>query len=362
MTVAIGPYLQATLEEAPNYEGGTNALSTYSCYPPVEEITDDEAMTDLEEKNVVRGFLAPMPHLGAAKYEPKMKLGKIHPRPSHLGFLLAWMMGSVASVAGDGTKATATDPANNAVPLGAYMHTFTFAFQTEAPTAQLLACTGNGEHRLITGAALSKLDFAFANGALTCDGDGLALVTKPISIGTAPIVDEITPVLDLALPFRQGNMTITWLAESALTRAFTFGFNADVEQIWSPVHSSLFPTDMWYKNDTLPFVSGKIDKAVVSDADWAALAAGTQFAATIEIVHTQDIFTTGGSPTDTGYTYKMWLVMPGCQLTKNSKQAIKAERRRETSYEWESRYDHTTGLLATATVVNATPSYNTWAS
>ena len=102
MTVAIGPYLQATLEEAPNYEGGTNALSTYSCYPPVEEITDDEAMTDLEEKNVVRGFLAPMPHLGAAKYEPKMKLGKIHPRPSHLGFLLAWMMGSVASVAGDG--------------------------------------------------------------------------------------------------------------------------------------------------------------------------------------------------------------------------------------------------------------------
>ena len=58
----------------------------------------------------------------------------------------------------------------------------------------------------------------------------------------------------------------------------------------------------------------------------------------------------------------MWLVMPGCQLTKNSKQAIKAERRRETSYEWESRYDHTTGLLATATVVNATPSYNTWAS
>jgi hypothetical protein len=234
------------------------------------------------------------------------------------------------------------------------MHTYVFAFQTEAPTAQLLACTGNGEHRLIQGAGLNKLDFSFENGALACDADGLALVTKPISIGTAPLTTEIAPVLDLALPFRQGNMTIAWLSGSALTRAFTFGFNAELEQIWSPVHSSLFPTDLWYKADSLPFVSGKIDKAVVADADWAALVGGVQFAAQIEITHTQ--FITGA------YPYAMWVDMPGCELTKNTKTAIKAERRREVSFDWESRYDHTTGLLATVTIVNATPSYTTYPS
>jgi hypothetical protein len=263
------------------------------------------------------------------------------------------MMGNVTSVAGDGTSAH-VDPNGTDVPIGAYMHTFSFAFQTEAPTAQLLACTGNGEHRLIQGAGLNKLDFAFENGALACDADGLALVTKPLTIGDAALPTEVTPVLDLALPFRQGNMTVSWLSGSALTRAFTFGFNAPVEQIWSPVHSSLFPTDLWYKNAELPFVSGKIDKAVVSPTDWNALASGTQFSAQIEIVHTQ--FITGA------YPYAMWVAMPGCELTKNTKQAIKAERRREVSYEWESRYDHTTGLLATATVVNATPSYTTYLS
>ena len=352
-TTAVGPYLQMALEQAPNYEGGTNPVSSNVFYPPVEEITDDEKMTVLEEKNVVRGFLAPMPHLGAAKYEPDFKLTKIHPRPSHLGFMLAWMLGSWTSQEGDGS--TVLDPDGNAIPVGAYQHIYTYKFAVEPQTARALACTGNQEHRLVQGAGLSDLAFAFENGALVCDAAGLALVTEPISIGTSPLTTEVTPVLDTNLPFRQGNMVISWLGSSALTRAFTFKFNSPIEAIWSPVHSSLFPTDLWYKNGELPFVSGEIDKATVADADWAALAAGTQFAAQIEVFHGQNIGVTS-------YPSKMWVKMPGCELTKNTKQAIKAERRREVKYEWESRYDVTTDRLVTVTLVNDTPAYATYSA
>jgi hypothetical protein len=352
-TVAIGPYVQVALEEAPNYESGSNAVSSVVFYPPLEELTDDEKLTTLEEANVVRGFLAKMPHLGAAKYEPSFKMGKVHPRPSHLGFLLAWMLGSWSSTAGDGS--TVIDPDGNAVPVGVYQHVLTYRFAVEPQTAQVLACTGNGEHRLVQGAGLSKLDFLFENGALVCDADGLALVTKPISIGTAPLTTEVTPVLDTHLPFRQGNMVLSWLGSSALTRSFTFAFNSPVELIWSPIHSSLFPSDLWYANKELPFVSGTIDKATVADADWAALSAGTTFAAKIEVFHGQTI---GSS----GYASKMWVEMPACELTKNTKKAIAAERRREVAYDWEARYDVTTDRLVTVVLTNDTPTLATYVS
>lgn len=349
MTVSVGPYVQMALEQEPNFEDGTNAVSSYACYPPVEEIADDEKMTPLEEKNVVRGFLAPMPHLGAGKFDPTFKMTKMHPRPSHLGFLLALAFGSWTSVPGDGSAVL--DPDGNPVPIGAYMHTFSFKQTTDIhpQTAQVILCTGNGEHRLVSGMGFSDLAFAFENGALVCDGDGLALCTKPIAIGTAPLTSEVVPVIDLAMPFRQGDMTLAWLSGSALTRAFDFKVNNPDEQIWSPVHSSLFPTDLWYKNGELPFVSGSISKATVADADWNALANGGQFAATIKVVHRQPIVDT--------YVPTLWIAMPGCELTNNTKEAIKAERRRETKYAWESRYDHVSGNLVTATLVNATPNY-----
>ena len=417
MTVAAGPYLQLALEQSPGYEASNVKVSSVPVYPPLEDITDDENMTALEEQNVIRGFLARMPHLGAAMYEPTFKLGKIHPRPSHLGFLLALMLGDVTSHAGDGT--TYTDPDGFKVPTGAYMHTMKFRFAVEPATCQALASTGNLEHRQATGIALSDLKFSFANGAMLADGDGLALTTVPIAD------PGVTPIIDLAMPFRRGDMVLDWLSGSALTRDFEFAFNAPVEQIWSPIHASLSPTDIWYKNGEMPYVSGTISKATIADDDWAALAEGGQFAASIRIGHRDALgtktvaittisaatlalvtcaaahglrtgetvtiagtnstpvldgshvvtvtgpttFTVAVHTTGTGsagsvvsdYHAAFWTVMPGCELTKITRDAIKAERRREGKYEWESRYDHTTGELATVTIVNDVPTYATYA-
>jgi hypothetical protein len=342
---AIGPYLQLALEQAPNYEGGSSAVSSNVFYPPLETIKDDDKPTMLEEQNVIRGFLARMPHLGVAEYNPDWQFGKIHARPSHLGFFLAAMLGSWTTTAGNGT--TVTDPDAVAVPTGAYKHVFTFRFATEPQTLQAIACSGDGKHRKATGVALNDLAFSWQNGAMVLDPTALALYTGDIAD------PSVTPVVDLTMPFRQGDMTLTWLGSSALTRAFDFKFNAPLETVRSPVHASLYPTDVWYKNGELPYVSGKISKATLEAADLAALYAGGQFAAMIKIVHRQQI----GS---TGYMPKMWVDMPGCELVGITRDDIKAERRREGSYTWESRFDHTTGNLVTVTLVNDTAAYATF--
>ena len=353
---ATGPYCQMALEQAPNYEGADNAVSTYVCYPPFEELTDNEKMVTLEQKQVASGFLGPLPHAGPAKFEPEFALGKCWPRPSHLGLLLAMMMGHWTSVAGDGTTETAADPDGVAVPVGGYLHTFDFKFDLSPQTAQMRANTGNGEHRFASGVALSELPFAWENGAMVCNPKGLSLVMKGVDVGGAEIPTEVTPVIDLAEPYRRGDLTIVWLDGSAFTKEFTFALNAGIEALASPLAPSLYPTGMLFKEGELPFVSGEIDKATLNDADWAALATPTQFAAKIKVAHRSII----GSGT---YQPAFWVVVPACELTQITRNAIKAERRREGKYAWQSRLDISTGLLCTVVVVNETPNYKAgWTS
>ena len=346
MTAAIGPYLQVALEEVPCYEGIADGdVSSNVFYPPVDTITDDDKPTFLEEQNVIRGFLARMPQLGVAMYDPAWKLGKVHPRPSSLGFFLAAMLGSWTSEAGNSTSAH-VDPDGTNVPTGGYMHTFTFKFATAPQTFQAIACSGDGKHRKATGVALSDLAFSWQHGAMVLDPTALALYTDDIAD------PSVTPVLDLAMPFRRGDMSLSWLSGSALTRDFDFKFVSPVETIRSPVHASLYPTDVWYKNGELPYVSGTISKATLEANDLAALYQGGQFDAKIKIAHRESIVT--------NYYPAMWVDMPGCQLVGITREDIKAERRREGKYTWESRYDHTTGLFCTVTLVNTTPAYATY--
>ena len=351
--VANGPYLEMALESQPNYEGAANAVSTYLSYPPFEELTDNEKATMLEQKQIANGFLGPMPHVGVAKYDPEFALGKASPRPSHLGFLCALHFGSWTSVAGDGDLVV--DPDGNAVPVGGYLHTFVYKFDLMPQTARMRGCTGDGRHRYGSGVALSDLGFAWENGAMTVDPKGLALVMKDVEIGSTELPTEVTPIIDLDAPYRRGDLTITWLDNTAFTTDFSFKFAAAVEAKPSPVAASLYPTGMLYKN-AYPLVSGEIDKAILNADDWNALANGTQFAAKVKVAHRSTIG-------EDGYQPGFWAVMPGCQLTAITRNAIKAERRREGKYAWESRIDPATGNFCTVTVVNTTPDYKAgWTS
>lgn len=350
MTAPLGAFAELALEQEPNYEGGTNAVSTYVSFPPFEELTDNEKPVFLEQKSVASGLQGPLPPAGIAKFEPEFSMGKVHPRPSHLGQLLALFFGSWISVAGDGS--TVMDPDGNPVPVGGYLHTFAFKWGDPPQSAQMRAQTGDGKMRFASGIALNQLGVSWENGAMDVEPKGLALVTKSLDAwpGTAP-----TPVIDTAPPYRRGDLTLSWLTGSAFTRDFDFNFNQAVEALASPIAASEYPTALLYKKDDMPFVAGTIEKATLNDTDWNALANSTQFAAQIKVAHRSVI----GSGT---YQPALWVNMPGCVLTELTRNAIKAERRREGKYAWQSRLNTSTGALATISLVNETPSYAVYGS
>jgi hypothetical protein len=418
-----GPYLQVALEEAPNCEDGSEAVSSDVFYPPVKSITDDDGFVALEEQELIRGFLAPMPHLGAAEYAPAMKLSAMHLRPASLGVFLAAVMGSIDTDAGVAGP-TVVDPDTVNIPVGAHRHVFSFIDADPPQSLQLTAATGDGKYRKAQGMGVESLDFKFADGALETDASLIGLVLKSISD------PSITPVVDAQPPFRQGDMTLTWLSSSARTKAFEFGFKSQIEALSEPTVASLFPSLLLYKNDALPTIAGTIEKASMEDADTAAIENGTQFAVLIKIVGRETIKraavnissssvaaatvvtcaaphnlpagdstvviagSTGSTPTingthvatkidattfsipvncsvgagaagtvisDTAYYPTLWIELPGCQLVKVDRDDIEAKRRREGKYEWEARYDAVTAKLATATLVNAQAAYGTYA-
>lgn len=420
---STGPYLQVALEQAPNYEGGANAVSSNLFYPPFAQIEDNEGMEPLEEQEMVRGFLAPMPHLGAAEYAPKMKLSGGHPRPGDLGVFLAAALGGVtAPAAGDGTTTHDPDGVLH-VPVGAWSHVFEFDAADPPQSLQLIGASGDAKYRKGQGMGVSELAFGFDKGALKMDVDLIGLVLKSI---TDP---AITPVLDAAYPFRRGDLTITWLSSTARTTEFDWKITSQVEAIAELTVASLYPSLLQYENDALPTIGGTIGKASIADADVAALEAGTQFACTIKIkgretikrapvvvtsssIAAASVITcaaphnlptgtstvviaghTGSTPSlngthvatkidgttfsipvttsvggtggtvvsDTAYYPGLWVVMPGCQLISVDRDPIEAKRRREGKYGWEARYDPTTAKLATVTLINDTAAYATYA-
>lgn len=418
---STGPYLQVALEEAPNYEGASNTVSSNLFYPAFKSITDDEGMEPLEEQDIIRGFLAPMPHLGAAEYKPTIKLGGGHPRPADLGLFFSAIFGAVTPTAGDGSAVT--DPDSAAVPIGAYVHEFEFTNTDPPQSLQIIGASGDGKYRKGTGFGVSELAFGYDGGALSMDVDTVGLVLESISD------PSITPVVSDAYPFRRGDLTITWLSNTARTTEFDWKVVSQIEAVSEPTVASLYPNLLLYQNDAMPTVEGTIGKAAIDADDVAALEAGTQFACTIKIVGRETIKRaavnitsssaanpsvitcaaahnlpagtssvviaghTGSTPaisgtytatkidattfsipvncssggtggtvvSDTAYYPTLWVEMPGCQLISLDRDPIEAKRRREGKYGWQARYDATTAKLVTVTLVNDTAAYATYA-
>jgi hypothetical protein len=340
-----GPYLQVALEEAPNYQGSTNKVSTDVFYPFVKTVGEDRGQENFEENDVIPSTLDPLPHKGASLFAPTTKLGEVHPRPADLGLWLALAMGSVVTTAGVG-GATVKDPANVNIPVGAHRHVFAFK-DTEPPlTAQTYSRSGDGFYAKGQGLAVEEFAVKFVNGMLTADISFVDLVLAPVSD------PSISPVVSDEAPFRRGDLALTWLSNSAHTTDFDFSIKHDVEAINELMVASDYPSLVQFKNDAARFIGGTISKSSMNDVDMAALEDGTQFAATITV--------TGREAITTGYYPKLWIELPGCQLIKANADDIAAQRRREGSWEWEARYDAVTAKLCTVTLVNAQAAYDTY--
>lgn len=340
---SAGGYIQAALEQAPNAEGGANAVSSNVFYLPGTMIDIDPKPTMLERKDELRGEFAALPHSGAAKYEPE---GSLESRlyPATLGLLLHAAVGTCVTTAGNGVI---TDPDGVAVPVGAHRHVFAWKTSEIPQTMQLQYAPPSGvPFKKAQGVGIDELEFKAGDGAWTLAAKLLALIDEAIADPT------LTPSYETAGPWREGELALAWLAGSATTKEFDFKITNGLKAERQFTTASRYPDSIVYEAN-LPVVGGSIPKRSFDADDWAALVAGTTFAATLKFVHSENA--TGA------YKHKLWVQMPACQYVSGKQDAVKNERRTEASFDWEARYDTGTSKWCTITLVNATAAYATYA-
>jgi hypothetical protein len=337
-----GGYIQSLLETAPNAEGGANAVSSNIFYLPGTSIEIDPNMTPLERNDELRGGFYAAPHSGAAEYNPAGSLdGRCY--PGILGQLLFAACGSCTTTAGNGVI---TDPDSATVPASAYRHVFAFKTTDVPQTLQLTYAPPSGGFWKAQGVAVDELAFKADNGAQTFAAKLLALVAKQISD------PSLTPSYETAGPWRAGELALTWLSGSAITKDFDWSIKNGLKAERQFTTNSRYPDSIIY-DAPLPVVGGSIPKRAFDSDDWTALTAGTTFAAMIKYVHSE--FATGT------YKHKLWVEMPACQYITGKQEPITNKRRTEATFDWEARYDTATSKWCTITLVNATPAYATYA-
>jgi hypothetical protein len=326
---STGGYIQGALEQTPNAEGGANAVSSVVVYHPGISIDMDPKVAVLERKDELRGGFWAMPHSGAASYDPDGTMeGRVY--PNAIGQLLSCAIGVDTPTTANSTK----------------VHTYTWN-QTETPqTMQLIFAPPAGGFWKATGVGIDELDFKVENNAWNYTAKLMGLKAATISDPT------LTTAYEVPGPWRAGEMALSWLSGSAVTEEFTWHIKNGLKQERSFTTSSLYPTSLVYEQ-ALPVVGGTISKRSLDSDDWAELTAGTPFAASITMTHSEHV-------QGTSIHYTLTATMPACQYVTVKADAIKNERRNKASFDWEARYDTQTAGFCAVVLVNDTATYATY--
>lgn len=336
-------FVQVALEQAPNAEGGANAVSSNVFYLPASQFTFDENPELLEYADELRGGFFRAPHGGASAYDPNGAFD-VRCYPATLGFLLYQLCGSCVTTAGNGSSVT--DPDSAAVPVGAYRHVFSFKTADPPQTAQYIYSPPAGGFYKAQGVAIDECEFKVANGAWQAAAKLLGLYHSTISD------PSLTPSYETAKPWLSGQLALSWLSGSATTREFDWKIQLGCAAERQFTTASLYPDSMVF-DENLPVLGGSIPKRAFDSDDWAALIGGTTFAAEIKMTHSDNAV---GS-----YKHKLWVEMPACQYVAGKADPVENKRRREASFDWEARYDTATSSTVTITLVNSTAAYATFA-
>jgi hypothetical protein len=338
-------YLRLAAEQAPNAEGGANAVSTVTFDVPVSTAKFEPKPTPIDINDELRGFDDAAPHLGAGSYEPAASF-TVRVYPGVLAALLLGACGGVTTTPGNGAI---TDPDSQAIPVGAHRHVFSWGATDTPQTFQATGSPPRGLFYRAQGLGFESVNFAVADGSWQAEVAARNLYTAIISD------PSITPAVETPMPFVAGTMTLAWLSGSAVTEEFTWKLEQAIETVYGFSVESLFP-DVIQFTDAIPgrVLGGTINKQSMDADDWAAFIAGTTFAATIKMVHRQVIGATA-------YHHTLWVEMPACQYVEGEIGEITNTRRHKATYNWEARYDTATSKWATITLVNATAALATYA-
>lgn len=338
-----GAWVQIALEQEPNTEGGTSAVSSNAFYVRCDSVKIAPKPDLLEEAGKTSGVVGPAPHLGAGGFDPEFEIKGLACRPADLGLVLGWFNGMITTTPG-GTGVT--DPDAAAVPAGCFKHVIGRSEDTPK-TAQLIAKDAGGQHWIVRGAGAKEVSVGFDGSALSIDVSGVALYAKEL------VDPALTPSFEAYGPFTRGDVTVEWLPGGAETKDFDAKFAVDLETSHGLGSGTKYPDLIVFPNEKTWELTGTITKRTISSVDRAALDAGTQFAAKVKLAHSQDIGATGRAA-------GAWIEMPGCQYTSEDPDDIKNVLRRETKYEWAARTLLSAGTFAIITVVNATAAYETY--
>lgn len=341
---STGGYIQAKLETAPNAEGGSNALSSNIFYIPGTTIDMDPKMTPLEHNDELRGGFYASPHSGAAEYNPEGSLeGRVY--PATIGQLLFAACGTDTPVQGVAGP-TVVDPDAVEIPATVYRHVFGWGAGEVPQTMQLVYAPPSGGFWKAQGVGIDELAFAAAEGAQTFSAKLMALIAAQIADPT------LTPSYEAAAPWRAGELSLTWLAGSAITEDFNWSIKNGMKTERQFTSGSRYPDAIVY-DQALPVVGGSIPKRAFDADDYAALTSGTPFAAKIKYTHSEHVAATS-------YHHQLWVEMPACQYVAATIDPIKNERRNKASFDWEARYDTATSKWCTITLCTAVAAYATY--
>jgi hypothetical protein len=230
------------------------------------------------------------------------------------------------------------------IPTGVSKWVFTKRSGVQARTMQVLQnfvdaqTAGNSLFVKGQGVGVSGLSLN-SGGEVSADLMGLVYLTQ-----SDP---NLTPAYDTqAIPFgRRGDMTLTWLANSATFDDFSLAIANSLIKHRSMGVASYFP-DTISQGDDRVRITGSAPKYNTASADIAAELAGTTFAAKARWKLPKVV----GATT---YAYSMWFEMPSCQYTGGGPDAVTNARRRGSSFDFWAAWDETAGYDCRITIANA---------
>lgn len=340
--------LEMRLEESPRYEGAVLTtpyrVATDAVFFPLTSAELNPETDWLDRSNELRSIEGSVANV-VDLIHPTARLAE-RAYFNNLTWLLA-LSGFVPTyTAGNGII---TDPDGTVIAAGANRWVFNKRSGAAAQTAQLTACYApTGPWLKGQGFAVSQLGLN-AVGELDCSLDGLVLAR----LGSDPV---LVPAYDVSaiLPARRADLTVTWLASSAVTNEFSLSIANPLfpYSSFSLATPSLYRDKMEQGDDRVR-LTGSISKRSLANADWDALLAATTWSAKAKWKSQKVIGVTATK-------YGLWVEMPGCQYSSGAPEALGNKRRFGASYDFWAAFDETAGYDVKITLVNAVTAIATY--
>lgn len=256
-------------------------------------------------------------------------------------------VGSIAAVETvAGATGTVLDPDGNGLPPNAFLLTYSKRSAARAQTAQIIAAYGPHD------VYLKGQGYGVSSISLSADGEMSAELMGLVVAPVADPAETVTIDAPSVLPFRRGDITLTWLTGSAAVTDFNLTIANAIERGEDLSIQSYFMKHMDHTGEPTR-LTGSVSMRDFDETDYAAMLAATTFSATSRWIVPKTI----GS---TGKNYGVWVEMPACVITGGDPDPLSNTRRFPSSFEFGAFLDESSGVDFTLSIVCGVESLATY--